>query len=108
MANPLYKSMGIDYYLTNELRNKWDMAIPYLKNKINGYKEIEPQQAEKFRYDFYGLLANILGMEWQYHYPVMKLNGYDASYCYDAKKLRIAIPDPSALNSFYSAFVRDL
>lgn len=104
----LTKSISLSNDNSINMINAWNQAMEILKITLaTATKEITPQQAEKYKFDLEGLFYNEFRIPRGVIYPNMKLNGYDASYCYDGKKLRFKIFESGGLSKYYSAFIKN-
>lgn len=83
----------------NILRNHlWETLVPILPKYSLGEKEVSPNTADKYIYDFYGLLKHLNTPD-EYLYPHLRINGLDTSSDYDGKKTIILLLDTNALVS---------
>lgn len=88
--------------LTSDLISRWNTTLHILKeNHIANVAEITPVLAEKYRFDLAGLLMNEMNIPEKHVYPHIIINGYDSSYSYDGKKLRLSILSEHALDLYY-------
>lgn len=89
--------------------DKWNSVKYYLiENHVAGETEISPVNAEKYRFDLYGLFNNVLFIQPEYIYPHIIVNGYTSSYDYNAELLRFKILDTTVLSSYYRLFMKDI
>ena len=103
----LSKYISLSNIRSEKMINSWNQSMDLLKRVLGTTtKTITPQQAEKYKFDLDGLFYNEFQIPKELIYPNMKLNGYDASYCYDGKKLSFLIFDGQGLNDYYTAFKR--
>lgn len=86
---------------------RWNSLTNLIREKmIIAYKEIEPVIAEKYIFDFYGLLKNEFNMQDVYIYPHIIGNGYFSSTEYNGNLLRIALLDEERLSIYVELFYK--
>ena len=94
-------------YMTHKVANGWCNVLPFLLQfNIVDTEEITTVDAEKYRFDMYGLFKHVLNIPDEYIYPHILANGYDSSYDYNGNQLRIKMLDLSALEQYYNLFIR--
>lgn len=87
----------------------WNSIASILKYKyIVNEKTIEPAVADKYKFDFEGLLINELKIHKEFAYPTMLVNGYSSSYNYNGDNTKILIVDDSIMFDYLSMFARNL
>jgi len=87
-----------DIYYSNPYFVMIESHLTYIKSlSSNQTTAISKQQNDKYEGDFYGLL-NELNIEKQYHYPTMRINGYDNSNDFLGDREFILIPDFQEIN----------
>ena len=97
------------YIISKDLVMEWNRIKLMLMTKyIVTSKEATPVQAEKYKFDLYGLFRDILQIPEQYIYPHIICNGYDSSQCYTGDKLRFDILDNPTLMKYHRVFVRNI
>lgn len=97
---------GIDVRngISEEYINKWGTVIEDLKNNyITSEKTISNVEAEKYRCDMEGLLL-MLGVEREFIYPHIRINGYISSRDYKSDKTIIRFIDPQRLYIYKEMF----
>lgn len=92
--------------LTKDMVIKWSTIRSVLQeNYVITTKEISPVQAEKYKNDLFGLMANELSIPKEYLYPHMLVNGYDSPSSYGGERLRFDILDPRQLKIYHMLFL---
>jgi len=102
--------MGLDHMvaktITDELDetllHKWDSAIPLMYGDVVGLRELKNNEADKYIFDFNGLL-NSLNVPEKYWYVHMRLNNLKSSTDYNGAN-RIFLVDMEYLNGIYNSF----
>lgn len=72
--------------------------LTHLRNTNVQFKTIDTHLLDKYRGDFYGLLDE-LGIGKQYHYIVMRVNGFNSSDNYRSNMTAIVIPSFTEIES---------
>lgn len=76
-----------------------EASIPYYrKDPETSIVPIDLQQAAKYRFDFYGLCSSI-GIDQEYHYVTMRLNGLTSSQDFNGLKDAILTPPYSKIDN---------
>lgn len=92
-------------YLTTDLVSKWNTIIKILsENHITKQIEVKPATVEKYKGDLWGLFKNEVGLQDEYIYPTIRINGYPSSSSYNGEKLRFDILDSNKLSMYYKLF----
>lgn len=92
--------------IDKDLIINWNTVITKLSNlyiikKVN----IQGTIAEKYRSDMYGLFK-YLGVEDEFIYPHIRVNGFNSSREYNSSVLEIKMIDLSILNIYYEMFTK--
>lgn len=74
-----------------------------INNKIAGTRTVEPDVAEVYAGDFYGLLSYI-GLQIDYHYVAMRVNGFSNSADFDGSVMTILIPSTPYLDTLKAIY----
>jgi hypothetical protein len=91
--------------LTTDLVSKWNTVIKILsENHISKQIEIKPSIVEKYKGDLWGLFKNEVGLQDEYIYPTIRVNGYTSSSSYNGEKLRFDIISNNKLAMYYKLF----
>ncbi len=86
----------------------WNNLIhDLLNNHVTNEVSISPVLAEKYKFDLDGLFANEFNIQEEYIYPIIRVNGYDSSNCYDGGKLKLLLLDTSVLTTYYRMYKRN-
>lgn len=104
MASSLLDSTFDDGdYVSESFKTVLEDHLSILSNpkNIEEFKTISPIDANRFEYDFYGLLRN-LAVPVQHHWITMRINGYSSPSEYKKDKLTIKIPRSELINSLLS------
>jgi len=104
---PLHVDMLNDHEpVTSRILDLWAVAMQdILINAKSGITNIEPVVANRYAYDFYGLLL-FLGIDPIYHYPYMLANGYLSPTQFLGDKYVLTHLNLSILSRYYLAFTR--
>lgn len=87
-----------DVFYTNAYFVMIESHLTYLKSLSgNQTTTLTKQQNIKYEGDFYGLL-NELNIDKQYHYPTLRVNGYENSNDFIGDRDVIIVPDFQELN----------
>lgn len=87
---------------------KWNTLKHVLLTKhVATTTEITPVDAEKYKFDLYGLMRNVLGIPDNLVYPNMICNGYACSTHYSGELLRFKILDSAVLSTYYRLFMNN-
>lgn len=98
-----------NYVISKDLVIEWNRIKLLLQSKyVVTTKEITPVQAEKYKFDLFGLFRDVMRIPEQYIYPHIICNGYDSSQCYNGDKLRFDILDNPTLMKYHRVFVRNI
>lgn len=75
-----------------------EASIPYYrKDPETSVIGVDLQQSAKFRFDFYGLCTS-LGIDEEYHYATLRLNGLTSSQDFNGKMSSIVVPPLSKID----------
>jgi hypothetical protein len=86
------------FFFEKDFINTLESHLTYLRSKNTKIKTITSHLLDKYAGDFYGLLDE-LNIPKQYHYAVMRVNGFDNSDNYRSTITAIIIPDFSEIES---------
>jgi hypothetical protein len=86
------------FYFEEGFINTVESHLTYLRNTNTQFKVIDTHLLDKYRGDFYGLLDE-LGIDKQYHYTVMRVNGLESSDNYRSTMTAIILPDFTEIES---------
>lgn len=94
-----------DYIISEDIIIKWNSLTNLIREQmIVAFKEITPVTAEKYIFDFAGLLKHEFNMQSEWIYPHILANGYFSGTEYDGKLLRIALLNTEKLNRYTQLF----
>jgi hypothetical protein len=94
-----------DSYLNPDFISKVEDFRRYLVENGNiEMREITPNEANKYKGDFHGLL-DFIGIEKTYHYFYTRLNGLESSQDYDGIKTIIILPGIENLTTMHSVHI---
>jgi len=97
-------SRNNDFPLTKDLINKWNSVVPVLKNNyIDRTITIDPNIADKYKFDFIGLLTH-LDVPVELHYPHIVVNGLVCSTDYKGDFKEINILNYTEAGNYYELF----
>lgn len=98
-----------NYNFNKDLMIEWNRIKLLLMTKyVVTTKTITPLNAEKYRFDLWGLFRDIIQIPETYIYPHIICNGYDSSQCYDGGRLTFDILDNPTLMKYHRVFVRNI
>ncbi len=93
------------YDITPTVIARWNSLTNLIRERmIIAHKEITPVVAEKYIFDFAGLLKHEFQMQSEFIYPHILANGYFSGTEYDGKILKIALLDTERLNRYTQLF----
>lgn len=85
-------SEGPGVYYTDEFMTMMEPHIGLLITNENSHiRPVEPALALQYANDFYGLLLTI-GIPFQYHWTIMRCNGYTSPLAYKGDVTQLIIP----------------
>jgi hypothetical protein len=103
---PLHTNINTTDIMTKKLILQWTTAMSDLiTNHNNGVANIEPVDARRYRYDFYGLLK-FIGVADRHLYPHLIANNLDNPTRYLGMNTKIVMLNINALETYYTAFTR--
>lgn len=79
-----------------------DHMTMLLKSSYTARAIVKPDAAQRNHGDFFGLLSE-MGIEPQYHWTYMRVNGYSSPYEYD-KQDPVFFPDQDLLNRIVDTY----
>jgi len=89
--------------INNDLINTWESVLPDLvANYSDTTTTIGVSVADKYIFDFYGLLDS-LGVPERFRYPNMRANGLKSSDDYRGKITNVVLLDASRLDIVYKS-----
>jgi len=103
---PIHSTIDISNPVTKELISMWNISMKaIMENDTMKRTPVDPVVANRYKYDFYGLLKYI-GVPEEYHYPHMIANGYSSPLRYQGDVYDIILLNLETLNVYYSAFLK--
>lgn len=100
------KILRTDIYIDEYMIEYWNSVIPLLKMKHGKtFKTIDPVTANKYIFDFHGILKNIFQIDEKYFIPITLVNDMKSSNEYTGNIREIIIPDLSVLDNYYNEFL---
>ena len=95
----LMSSDGPSVYYTDSLRVTLESHMTYLREHPNTVmREVQPQLAHKYEYDFYGLLT-AMGYPRHLHYVIMRMNDLDSPQAFRETTYAILVPDTTVVDA---------
>lgn len=99
--------LSYDTSVNRSLIAKWNTVKDILNNDhIVSEIAVKTTDAEKYRFDLYGLIKNNFSIPEYQIYPHMIVNGYTSSYDYYGERLRFKIINGETLNKYYRMFTK--
>lgn len=89
---------------SDEFKSVLEDHLSVLKDSVQTRIPIDPVDAGRFEYDFYGLLRN-QSIDPRYHWIVMRVNGLSNPNQYTRKITQIAIPDFDSIETIFSYYI---
>jgi len=90
---------------SEELLHKWDSILPLIDRSLMSVKEIKPNVADMYKFDFNGLLMS-LNIPEDYWYIHIRLNDFNSSTDYTGTT-NIALINADYLETLYNAFTNN-
>jgi len=107
-GQPIHTIINVKDPISKSLINKWQTAIPDLLTRgVQGVADVEPVVANRYKYDYYGLLL-FMGIDPKFHYPHMLVNNYSTPTKYLGDVYKVKLLDLAILDKYYKAFNRNL
>lgn len=98
----LAENPGADIYYSTSFRNMIESYLQTLiKSNNTSLLAIDPQAANKYVFDFYGLLKSY-GIPPQYRWIALRMNGLRSSSEYRGEVFTVLIPDSSEIEKLRS------
>lgn len=92
--------------LDKELINKWDNIKLILKYKyVTGVKECNSLEAEKYKFDLWGLFRNVFRIEEHLIYPHIIVNDFNSWTDYNGNQILFKMLDNGVLSKYYMLFI---
>ena len=89
-----------------EVMDFWDNVIPIIKNKISySTHTFSMAEADRYKFDLYGLLRVELVLPEELIYPNILLNGYQCSEDYDGIRTTIYTGNRQDLLNYYEIYL---
>lgn len=109
MQKPIQEYIDISIVKDKRLFELWNSVVPILKMKyIATTKEVSLAIAEKYRFDFEGLLKNEFRIHPEFIYPTILVNDLKCSNDYSGEVKKIYLLDDRILSQYYTTFLRTL
>jgi hypothetical protein len=101
----LVMNIGPTDYYTNAFRQVLEDHMAYLRGLTSTKAmPVQEQQAWANEGDLYGYLANVLNIQPQYHWVIMRLNNFTCRTQFGQRVRRLLIPDFTLLEQIRSAW----
>jgi len=102
----LHETININNPVTKTLMTRWNTAMLDIVNRgTTGDTVIEAVVANRYKFDFYGLLL-FLGVNEKYHYPHLLANKYTNPTQFLGNIYTVKLLDNGLLSRYYDAFTR--
>ena len=105
----LSNKIDINTIKEKELFQMWNSIAPILKFKyIVDERSVDGAIANKYKFDFEGLLINEFKIHKEFIYPTILVNGYSSSTDYNGETKRILIIDDKIMYDYLRMFIRNI
>lgn len=109
IQKPIQEYIDLSVMKNKRIYELWNSVAPILKLKyISTTKEITLAVAEKYRFDFEGLLKNEFRIHPEFIYPTILANDLKSSNDYDGRSRKVILLDDRILNQYYNIFTRTI